>query len=137
MSMAHCIRSFVLGQEEYNKSTPSDCAHMPNSFHRELSKFNCALTPKVRHMFKLQFLKPRSCQLRAFVRITAHSLLALSMEIDTLDAARDLVKADIVETFETRTADRSHAVIWHKEVLFPAHKKMLFLLPILRDQLQS
>ena len=63
----------------------------------------------------------------------AHLLLALGMEIYTLDGARDLVEANIVEALEACAADGSDSVVWHQEVFLPAHEQMLFLYPILCD----
>jgi iron-sulfur cluster repair protein YtfE (RIC family) len=63
-----------------------------------------------------------------------HLLLTFSMKVDALDAARDLVETDVVETLKRCATDGSHAMIRHEEVLFPAHEQMLFLLPVLCDQ---
>lgn len=60
-------------------------------------------------------------------------LLALCVKVDTLNATRNLIEANIVEAFEARTANCSDAVIWDEEVFLPAHEQMLLLHPILGD----
>lgn len=40
-------------------------------------------------------------------------LLALSMEIDPLNIATNLVKADVIEAFETCTVDGADSVVRH------------------------
>ena len=62
-------------------------------------------------------------------------LLALSMEVDAFNAARHLIKADIVEALETCAAYCPDSVIRHKEILFPAHEEMLLVHPVLGHQL--
>lgn len=67
----------------------------------------------------------------------AHLLLALRMEVDALDGSRNLVEAYVIETFKTCAADRPNSMVWHQKIFLPAHEQMLFLHPILCDQLWS
>lgn len=62
----------------------------------------------------------------------SNSLLALSMEVDALDATRELVEADVVEAFKARTADGPHSVVWHEKVLLPPHEEVFLLVQLLR-----
>ena len=62
----------------------------------------------------------------------SYSLLALSMEVDALDATRELVEADVIEAFETRTIYGPHSVIWHEKVLLPSHEQVLLLVQVFR-----
>ena len=57
------------------------------------------------------------------------------MKINALDAARHLIKADVVEALKTRTIDRLYSVVWDQKVLFPAHEQMFLLHPVLGHQL--
>lgn len=59
------------------------------------------------------------------------------MEVDALDGSRNLVEAYVIETFKTCAADRPNSMVWHQKIFFPAHEQMLFLHPILCDQLWS
>ena len=63
-----------------------------------------------------------------------HLLFALSMEVDAFNAASDLVEADVIEALEACAAYGPDAVVGHEEILFPAHKKMLFLHPVFARQ---
>lgn len=54
-------------------------------------------------------------------------LLASRMEINPAHIASDLIEADIVEPFKTRTQDLTHAVIWHQKRFLPAHEDVLAL----------
>ena len=53
------------------------------------------------------------------------------MEIDSIDSARYLIKADIVESLEARTANLPHAVIWYQKFFFPAHEHVLAVCAVL------
>jgi len=59
----------------------------------------------------------------------SHALFALGVEVDTVDAALDLVEADVVEALEAGAVDGAHAVIGHEEVLLPAHEEVFLLGP--------
>lgn len=52
------------------------------------------------------------------------------MEIDAFDAARDLVKGDIVEALKTSSANRFDSVVWYQKVLLPAHEQVFLLHPV-------
>ena len=54
-------------------------------------------------------------------------LFALGMEIDTIDIARNLIKADVVKPLKTRARDLADAVIGHKEGFLPAHEDVFAL----------
>lgn len=49
------------------------------------------------------------------------------MEINSSDASRTLVEADIVEALETCASDGFDLVIGNQEVFFPAHEEMIVL----------
>ena len=53
------------------------------------------------------------------------------MEIDSIDSARHLIEANVVESFETRTTDLAHAVIGHQKFLFPAHEHVFAICAVL------
>ncbi len=53
------------------------------------------------------------------------------MEIDSIDSARYLIKADIVESLEARTINLAHAMIWHQKFLLPAHEHVFAVCAIL------
>jgi len=44
------------------------------------------------------------------------------MEIYAANISVDLIKADIVEPFETGPGNRPNSVIWHEEVFLPPHE---------------
>jgi hypothetical protein len=125
---------------------PGVCAQMlsPNtqmpkfSFQSStLSEFNCALASKVLDVFQLELLEP-SDGVSAFLYRGRDGgwdlLLALSVEVDALDATRDLVEADVVEALKARSAYCPDAVVWHEEVFFPSHEQVLLLHPVLGHQ---
>lgn len=56
-----------------------------------------------------------------------YSLFAFRMEIDTADLPFELIEADVVETLETSAGYRPYAVVWHQEMLFPAHEDRVLL----------
>ena len=61
-----------------------------------------------------------------------HLLLIIRrMEIDSVNGARYLIEADIVKSFEARTVDLTHAMIWHQEFLFPAHEHVFAVCAVL------
>lgn len=62
-------------------------------------------------------------------------LLALRMEVNALDAARNLIEADVVKALKARTVDGPHPVVRDQEVFFPTHEEMLLLHPIFRNEL--
>jgi hypothetical protein len=64
-------------------------------------------------------------------------LLALSMEVDALNTARNLVKANVVEALKARTTYRLDPMIRNQEVLLPAHKKVFFLHPVLCHEFRA
>lgn len=53
------------------------------------------------------------------------------MEIDSINSARYLIEANIVKSLEARTVDLPHAMIWHQEFLFPAHKHVFAVCTVL------
>jgi hypothetical protein len=53
------------------------------------------------------------------------------MKINAADIPGDLIKADIVESFEAGPGDRPNLVVRHKEVFFPPHEDMFPLSEIL------
>lgn len=53
------------------------------------------------------------------------SLLTLRMEVNSTDCPRNLIKADVIETFETCATYRPHPVIWDQEVFFPPHEYVI------------
>ena len=61
-------------------------------------------------------------------------LLTFGVEVDPTDTAIALVEANVIEALEARTRNRLHAVVGHKEVLFPAHKDMFALLVVLQRE---
>lgn len=65
----------------------------------------------------------------------SNSLLALSVEVYSLDAAGDLVEADVIKSLETRTIYGFDAMVRNQEILLPAHKEMFLLHPVLGHQL--
>lgn len=65
------------------------------------------------------------------------SLLALSVKVNALYATGHLIEANVVEAFETCATDGAHAMVWHQEVLFPAHKQMFLLHPVLGHQFRT
>lgn len=54
-------------------------------------------------------------------------LLAFRMKVYPAHRPLDLVEADVVEPLETGAHDLAHAVVRHKEGLFPAHEDVLTL----------
>jgi len=73
------------------------------------------LTPIVWNMLKLELLE----------------LFAFSMEIDTTYASRNLVEADIIETFEACAINSPDTVVWDEEVFLPPHKDVVPLRKVL------
>lgn len=65
----------------------------------------------VRHVLQLQLLVA----------------LTLCVEIDSADVPRDLVEADVIETFEACAGDLPHAMVGHKEGFLPAHEDVFAL----------
>lgn len=57
----------------------------------------------------------------------AHKPLALRMEIYPADGPFDLIEANVIEPFETRSGDGPHSVIGNEEVFFPPHEHVLAL----------
>ena len=55
------------------------------------------------------------------------ALLALGMEVYPADTAGTLVKADIIEPLKACAGNGAYAVVWDKEMLFPAHEDVLAL----------
>ena len=53
------------------------------------------------------------------------------MEVDSFDAAGNLVEADVIESLKTRAVYGFDAVVRHQEVFLPAHEKMFLLHPVL------
>lgn len=47
------------------------------------------------------------------------------MKIYSINRSCDLIKANVVETFETSTVDLAHAMIRYQKFLLPAHKHIL------------
>ena len=65
------------------------------------------------------------------------SLLALGVEVDAADGARNLVEADVVEALEAGARDLAHAVVGHQEVLLPAHEDVLALGPVRQPEVRA
>jgi hypothetical protein len=59
------------------------------------------------------------------------------MEVDSFNAARELIKANIVKALKARTTYRPNPMIGHQKVLFPAHEQVLFLHPVLCHELRA
>jgi hypothetical protein len=55
-----------------------------------------------------------------------NSLFTLAVEVDSTDSPFLLVEAYVVEPLEASAIDGSDPMIWHKEVLFPPHKDVIF-----------
>lgn len=53
------------------------------------------------------------------------------MKIDSIDNARYLIEAYVVESLEARTINLAHAMIWHQEFLFPAHEHIFAVCAVL------
>jgi hypothetical protein len=83
-------------------------------------------------VLQIQLLEPVVLSAFSILAKTLDSLLALSMEVDALDATRELVEADVVEAFEARTAYSPDSVIRDEEILLPSHEQMLLLIQVLR-----
>lgn len=101
--------------------------HVQRPFHAQIDppnpntaspKLHSTNTPSILHMLQIQLL----------------ILLTLRMEINPTNTPINLIKTNVVKTLETRTRDRLHAVVRHKEVLFPAHEDMLALLVIFQRE---
>ena len=61
-----------------------------------------------------------------------HLLLIIRrVEVDSIDGAPYLIEADIVKSFEARTVDLAHSMIWHQEFLFPAHEHIFAVCAVL------
>jgi len=60
----------------------------------------------------------------------ADSLLALRVEIDPTHSAFDLVKTNVVESFEAGSLDALQLIVGHQEMLLPPHKNALLLPPV-------
>ena len=61
-----------------------------------------------------------------------HLLLAVRrMEINSVDGARHLIEADVVESLKTCTIDLAHSVIWHQKLFLPAHEHILAVCAVL------
>ena len=52
-------------------------------------------------------------------------LLAIRMEVDTIDGTSHLIETYIIESFETCAADFAYTVVWNQELLFPTHEHVL------------
>ena len=53
------------------------------------------------------------------------------MEVDATDRASDLVEADVVEALEASARYSAYTMVWHQEVLLPAHEDILALSKVL------
>ncbi len=69
--------------------------------------------------------------LRAQAKLVGHVLLAVRMEIDSIDGACDLVEAYVVKSLEACAADFSYSVIWNQELLLPSHEHILAVCTVL------
>ena len=62
------------------------------------------LEPVVIVTVSISIRKPLSGQIR-------YSLLAIRMEVNSIDQAMHLIKANVIESFETGTVDFTHTVV--------------------------
>ena len=53
------------------------------------------------------------------------------MEIDSIDSARYLIEANIVKPLKACTIDLAHTMIWHQELLLPAHEHVFAVCTVL------
>lgn len=58
-------------------------------------------------------------------------LLAVGMEVNSINSPSDLVEAYIIEALETRAADFTDTVIWYQEFLFPTHEHIFTIRAVL------
>lgn len=58
-------------------------------------------------------------------------LFALCVEVNATYAARTLVEAYVVETFEAGPSDSFDAMVGYEEVFFPPHEEVFSLLVVL------
>ena len=52
------------------------------------------------------------------------------MKVYSTDRPFPHIEADVVEALEAGTADSPYAVVWHKEMLLPAHEDVFALTQI-------
>ena len=58
-------------------------------------------------------------------------LITRGMEIDPVNSACYLIEANIVKPFEACTIDLTHTMIWHQELLLPAHEHVFAVCAVL------
>jgi hypothetical protein len=62
-------------------------------------------------------------------------LLALGVKVNPVNISRYLIETNVIKALEAGAGNRSHSMIWHEEVLLPAHEYVLSLRKVLEAEI--